>query len=92
MPVLHDPGEGTGVGEPVALELVVEIGVGVELDHGQALVTAGVGPDRGPGDGVVTPESQHPAPVVEEAPEGRLDGVHRRGPGGHLEVAGVEEG
>ena len=37
-PLLHDPREWTGVRVPIALELVVQVGVRVQMQHGEPRV------------------------------------------------------
>ena len=46
-PLLHDAGEGAGVRETVALELVVQVGMGVDVQDRQPWVPPPDGPQDG---------------------------------------------
>ena len=65
--VLHDPGEWTGVGFAVALELVIEIGVGIEVEDRQPRVPAGGGSHDGIGDGMVAAEGDDATAGLDKA-------------------------
>jgi hypothetical protein len=48
--LFHDPGEGTGVGEPVPLKLVVKIGMSVNVQDREPVMEPVDGPDYRVGD------------------------------------------
>ena len=53
---LHDPREGRGVAERVALEIVVEIGMGVEMEDVERAVNCGERGDDRAGDHMIAAE------------------------------------
>ncbi len=57
-PVLHDPGERRRVAEPIAVQLVVEVGVGVDVDDGEVGVGGPDGPQDGKGDRMIAAQNQ----------------------------------
>ena len=65
-PFLHDAGEGAGVGESVALEFVVQIGMGVDVEDGETGEPAGDRTHDWIGDGVIASESERGAAVIEQ--------------------------
>ena len=69
--LLHDPGEGTGVGEAVALELVPQVAMGVEVEDGEAGMVAAEAAKQRVGDRVVATQAQGAEP-------GRAEAIHRR--------------
>ena len=56
MPALHDPREGRGVAERIAFEIVVEIGMGVEMEDVERAVDSGERGDDRPGDHMIAAE------------------------------------
>ena len=90
-PGLHDAGEGTGVREPIAAELVVEIGMRVEMEDGEPRIFRRERPDDRVRDRVVASERQRRVPLVEKAADRGFDSSEDVAPvlG---EIARVEEG
>ena len=88
--LLHDAGEWAGMRQAIAFEFVVEVGVSVEVDDGQAGNALSEGADDGQGDGVIAAQADGPQVVVEELADFGFDSCE-----GRLEIkfqiAGVSE-
>ncbi len=82
-PLLHDPGERARVGVAVAVELIVQVGVGVHMQQGEPRVSAAKCAEQGIRDRMITPEREWPVSVVEQPGRRSLDGL--TGPGGITE-------
>ena len=90
-PLFHDPGERAGVREAIALELVVEVGMRVEVQDRKVRVLSGEGAHDRIRDRVVAAERHGRVPVRQQVSDRRLDAPERVRPGLFAEVAGVVE-
>jgi hypothetical protein len=72
-PFLHDARKGAGVRVAVALELVVEVGVRVNMQDAQARVDGMERAQRRIGDGVVAAQHQRPRTPTQQRRDGRRD-------------------
>ena len=77
--LFHDPGERTRMGVRVSLEVVVQVGMGVEVQDAEAGVVGSHPAQRGVGDRVVAAEQQRPAPGIEDGSDRLLDARPRVG-------------
>ena len=70
---LHDPRERRGVAERVALEIVIEIGMGVEMEDVQRAVNRGERGDDRAGDHMVAAERDRHGALLAPRPRRRAD-------------------
>ena len=91
-PLLHDPRERAGVREAVSAELVVEVGVRVEVEDRKPRILSGERPHDRIGDRVVAAERDGSVAVLEKVADRRLDARERVGAGLLPDVSGVVEG
>jgi len=88
-PLLHDAGEGAGVGEAVALELVVQVGMGVDVEDRQPGVPSPDGPQDRVRHRVIAADGDWGAAVIHQPADCAL--YRRDSVSGirHADVAGI---
>lgn len=64
--LFHDPGKWTGVRKPVALEFIVEIGMGIEVKDGQSGNALAEGAEDRQGNGVVATQADRTQIMVQQ--------------------------
>jgi hypothetical protein len=89
---LHDPGEGARVGEAVALELVVEIGMGIEVENGERWIAPAHRTENGIRHGMVSAQGEGPPATGEQLGYAGLDLLARISVRREREIAGVSQG
>ena len=75
-PLLHDPGEGRGVGPRVVLIGMIDVGVRVDVEDGQARMAAAHGAHDRIGDGMVAAEADQRIARIQRAPDTRSMSSH----------------
>ena len=90
-PVLHDPRKRAGVRKTVAVEVFIEVGMGVEVEDIERPVGLGHGPQDGIADGMVPAQDDRHGPFFEDRGHGGLNPVE--GPvhiSGCIDIAEVD--
>jgi len=71
--LFHNAGEGAGVREAVAFELVVEVGVGIEMDDGQPRNALAEGANDRQSDGVIAAQAHRAEAMIEKFTDLQFD-------------------
>jgi hypothetical protein len=89
--LLHDPGEGTRVGEPISLEVLVQVGMGIKVQDGERGIAPAHGPENGVGDEMVSSERQRPPALRQGRADGTLDLGTVLGSGEQGDIPGITQ-
>ncbi len=87
--LFHHARERACVRQPAAFELVVQVGVRVDVKHRQPRMGTGMGPQHRVGDGVIAAEREHPGAAFHERVDGGLDFRQHGGTAGERDIADV---
>jgi hypothetical protein len=90
-PLFEDAGERTRMREPVTLELVVQVRMGIDVNYGELGIKSADRPQDWVGHGVVATQSKWTPATRQQFGKGALNFVTRVGSGRQRQIAGIAQ-